>query len=102
MAGFSSKLRSQLAGELRGIDAPVQEAGKKAGLGFGERMRDGIKSHLAGIGTMLKTGLVVGATAAAVALGGVATFGLKSAAALEQTQIGIEALVGSTQEANKF
>ena len=102
LEGFSAKLKSQLAAELRGIDAPVNEAGQRAGQSFGARLKEGISSHLAGIGAMLKTGLVVGATAAAAALGGIATFGLKSAAAMEQTQIGIEALVGSGEEATAF
>lgn len=102
LQGFSAKLKSQMAAELRGVDGPVQEAGKRAGASFGERLHEGIKSRLSGIATMLKTGLVIGAAAAAAGLAGLTTFGLKSAAALEQTQIGIEALVGSTQEATKF
>lgn len=102
LKGFSAKLKAELAGELRGLDKPVHDAGRRAGQGFGDRMRDGIRSRLSGIGQMLKTGLAVGAAAAAAGLGALTAMGLKSAAAMEQTQIGIEALLGSTQEATKF
>lgn len=102
LRGFSAKLKSELAGELRAINAPIEQAGGKAGRSFGDKLHDGIKSRLSGIAAMLKTGLVVGAAAAVAGLGALTVFGLKSAAALEQTTIGIEALTGSAEVAKQF
>ncbi len=102
LKGFSARLKAELAGELGKLGDTVGGAGDKAGRSFGQKLHDGIKSKLGEIGTMLKTGLVVGAAAAAAGLATLTGFGLKSAAALEQTKIGIEALTGSAQEAQKF
>lgn len=101
LKGFSQRLKAELAGELRGIDAPISQAGHRAGQNFGDKMREGIRTRLAGIGAMLKTGLLVGGAAIGAGLGAITAFGLKSAAALEQTQIGIESLLGSADEAKK-
>src|SRR5690349_3340656 len=101
-AKLAAKLRGELAGHGAAIDSAVNAAGQRAGQNFGDRMREGIRTRLAGIGAMLKTGLLVGTAAIAAGLGGLTVFGLKSAAALEQTQIGIESLLGSAQEAQKF
>jgi tape measure domain-containing protein len=45
---------------------------------------------------------VLGTAAAVAGLSAMSLFGLKAAASLEQTTIGIEALLGSTKEATKF
>jgi len=102
LKGFSSKLKSELRGELRTIDPVVGEAGHRAGQTFGSRMHSALSPAIGRIGQLLKTGLVVGTAAAVAGLGAMTLFGLKAAAALEQTTIGIEALLGSAQEAKKF
>jgi len=102
LKGFSAKLKAELAAELKGIDAPVEQAGKRAGGAYGDNLKEGIRSRLGGIATMLKTGLVAGTAAVVAGLGALTLFGLKSAASLEQTNIGIEALVGNAQDAKKF
>lgn len=102
LKGFSAKLRSELRGELGTIDPVVGEAGDRAGRTFGSRMQAALSGALSRIGVLLKTGLVLGTAAAVAGLGALSLFGLKAAASLEQTTIGIEALLGSTKEAVKF
>jgi len=102
LKGFSSSLRAQLRKELLTIDPVVGDAGDRAGRQFGSRMGNAISGSLAGIGGLLKTGLVAAVAGVAIGLGGLAFFGLKSAAALEQTQIGLEALTGSAEVAKQF
>jgi len=102
LRGFSSSLKAQLRRELVTIDPVVGDAGDRAGRQFGSRMGNAISGSLAGIGGLLKTGLVAAVAGVAIGLGGLAFFGLKSAAALEQTQIGLEALTGSAEVAKQF
>jgi len=99
---FTALLRQELLGELRQLNPAVGQAGGEAGRAFGDGMREGIRGRLASIGAMLKTGLVTAAAAAVAGLGALTAFGLKSAASLEQTQIGLEALIGSAEEAGVF
>jgi tape measure domain-containing protein len=65
-------------------------------------MQEALSSVVSRLGVVLKTGLVLATAAAAAGLGALTLFGLKAAASLEQTTIGIEALVGSSKEALKF
>ena len=58
--------------------------------------------RMAGAAAALKTGLLAVGVGAVAGLGALTGFGLKAAADLEQVQIGMAALVGSTQEAQKF
>lgn len=102
LRGFSADLKRQLRSELVGIDPVVRDAGTRAGRTFGSSMGNALSSSMARIGSILKTGLLVGGTAAVAGLGALTAFGLKSAASLEQTQIGLEALIGSAEEAKKF
>jgi tape measure domain-containing protein len=87
---------------LATIDPVVGAAGARAGQTFGARMQAALSGFVSRIGVMLKTGLVLGTAAAVLGLGALTSFGLKAAASLEQTTIGIEALLGSTKEAAKF
>ncbi len=59
-------------------------------------------SKLTGALAVAKAGLAALAIGAVAGLGAMTGFGLKSAASLEQVQVGMAALVGSTQEAQKF
>lgn len=102
LRGFSSSLKAQLRRELVTIDPVVGDAGDRAGRTFGSRMGDGIAGSMGRIGGLLKTGLIAAVAGAGIALGGLTVFGLKSAAALEQTQIGLEALTGSAEVAKSF
>lgn len=77
-------------------------AGTTAGASFSSRFSTAISAGLHRLATTLKVGLVAGTAAVVAGLGAMAVAGLKSAAAMEQTQIGFEALTGSAQEASKF
>lgn len=102
LKGFSAKLKADMRRELGTVDPVVAEAGDKAGKTFGSRMGDSLKSGMGRIGQILKTGLVIGGAATAAGLAALTGFGLKSAAALEQTTVGIEALLGSAEDAKVF
>ncbi len=102
LKGFSSRMRAELRGELGLIDPVVGAAGDQAGRTFGSRMHAALSGALVRIGQLLKTGLVIGSAAAVAGLGALTTMGLKAAAALEQTQIGFESLLGSPQKAQEF
>src|SRR5690606_28115253 len=99
---FTALLRRELLGELRKVNPAVAATGDEAGRRFGDRLREGIRSRLASIGAMLKTTLVAGVAAAVAGLGALTAFGLKSAASLQQTQIGLESLLGSAEAAGEF
>ena len=102
LKGFSSRLKAELRGELATIDPVVGQAGERAGRTFGSRMHAALSGAVAKIGTLLKTGLVLGTAGAVAGLGALSLFGLKAAASLEQTTIGMEALLGSAKETAKF
>lgn len=87
------RAEAELTGEA--IESSFREAGRQS------------DSHLRGIGrggslSLLTTGLFGVAAAAGVAGAATVGFGLKGAAALEQTQIGFESLLGSATEADAF
>lgn len=62
----------------------------------------GISAKLGGALALVKTSLIGAGVAAAAGLGALTAFGLKSAAALEQTTIGMSALLGGLDQANSF
>jgi tape measure domain-containing protein len=94
--GFASKLQAELAGELRrSIGPAVEGEGDRAGRSFGSRFTSGAKGVLSGLGGVLKTGLIGATIGIGAGLAGLTTFGLKSAASLEQTQISFNSLTGS-------
>lgn len=62
----------------------------------------GISAKLGGALATVKAGLIGAGIAAGAALAGITAFGLKSAASLEQTTIGLKALLGSADETTKF
>jgi tape measure domain-containing protein len=62
----------------------------------------GIAAKLGGALAVVKTGLLAAGVAAGVGLAAMTGFGLKSAAALEQTTIGLQALTGSAETAKTF
>lgn len=95
--GFSRLLRQQLRRELLLIDGPVQEAGHRAGGTFANALGSRIAVGLTAVRSIISTALIGGVAAAVLGLGALAGFGLKSAAELEQTQIGFEALLGSAE-----
>jgi tape measure domain-containing protein len=61
-----------------------------------------VSGRLTAAATVAKTALLGLAVAAGAGLAAMAGFGLKAAASLEQTQIGLEALLGSAQSAKTF
>lgn len=61
-----------------------------------------LSSKLGGALAVVKTSLIGAGVAAAAGLGAITAFGLKSAASLEQTTIGLQALLGSADETTKF
>lgn len=61
----------------------------------------GMAAKLGGALGILKTGLIGAGIAAGTGLGFLTTFGLKSAAALEQTRIAFQSLLGSAEEGNR-
>lgn len=62
----------------------------------------GISAKMGGALALVKTGLLAAGVAAGVGLAAMTGFGLQSAAALEQTTIGLTALTGSADTANQF
>lgn len=72
-----------------------------AGEAIGNNVEGGSSKASSALG-FLKTGTVALATALAAGGAAMVTFGLKSAASLEQTRISFTALLGSAQEADKF
>jgi tape measure domain-containing protein len=62
----------------------------------------GLSTKLLGALALIKTGLIAVGIAAGVGLTALTGFGLKSAASLEQTTIGLQALVGSAETAKTF
>lgn len=99
LRGFSARLRQELRGELATVDGPAVDAGHRAGTSFSHAMAGRIGAASAAIGGAVRTALLTGAAAAIAGLGAITGFGLKSAAQLEQTQIGFEALLGSAEAA---
>lgn len=63
---------------------------------------EGMSSRLTGALAVVKTALLGLGVAAAAGLGALTAFGLKSAAGIEQTTIGLQALTGSAQSAQEF
>jgi tape measure domain-containing protein len=91
---------TRAAGEIRrGARMAGQQSGQEMGNEFGRRLNStigGFKGRVASTMGAL-TSIVGGA-----ALAGVVTFGLKSAASLEQAQVGFETLLGSGKKATVF
>lgn len=92
---FTSTAGAVRAGARRVGD----QAGREMGGGFGGSFQSSMKSYASrAAGTMsILTAAVTGA-----GLSGLLTFGIKSAAALEQAQIGFETLLGSGKKAQTF
>jgi tape measure domain-containing protein len=61
-----------------------------------------MSGRLSGALAMVKTGLLAAGVAAGVGLAALTGFGLKSAAGIEQTTIGLQALTGSAETAQQF
>jgi tape measure domain-containing protein len=92
-------------GSFAGLRAEAEITGEAVESSFREAARQS-DAHLRGINAgslgLLSTGLFSVAAAAGVAGAATVGFGLKGAAALEQTQIGFESLLGSAEEADAF
>jgi tape measure domain-containing protein len=82
---------------LRELDRTAQHS-----LGSVQRESRQAAGALAGIGAVAgKLGLAAGAAAGAASLGLLGAFGLKTAAALEQTQVAFNSLLGSVREGQR-
>lgn len=91
----TAKLAGAIRKELGVIESEAPRSGDRAGKGFASRFAAGAGRALTGF---VKGGLLAGITGASL-LGGA---GIKTAAELEQSRIGFETMLGSTQKADKF
>lgn len=87
----TAKLAPAIRQEIRKVEGEAARGGERAGDSYGSRFS-------AALGRWTKRGLLAGA--AGVSLLGAA--GVKTAADLEQSQIGFETMLGSAEKANTF
>lgn len=98
--------RFAVAGET--AENALEELDRAAGVQFSQMTSkagvsaSAMSSRFAGAFSLIKGAAIAATTAVVAGLGGMVVFGLKAAASIEQTTIGLEALLGSAAEAKKF
>lgn len=98
--------RFQAAGEV--AENALEELDRAAGVQFSQMTSkagvsaSAMSSRFVGAFSIIKGAALAATTAVVAGLGGMVVFGLKAAASIEQTTIGLEALLGSAVEAKKF
>lgn len=123
------QVSSEVTSALSGVERQVGEVGRQIGTSFAHggqqaenalheisveatqafnkvereatQAANGISSHMGAAFSLVRTGLLTLATGVVTGLATVTAFGLKSAAALEQTQISFNSLLGSVDAGQK-
>ena len=99
LAEASLQIRADMSKARADVIAGAKEAGRKGGQSAGAEFTGGIKSFA---GKASSTMGILTSAVTGVGLAGLVTFGLKSAASLEQAQVGFTTLLHSGQRAQSF